>query len=51
MDDKLVCQTVGVALSEIVLPNVFQNNFSCIRKTAPPKEPQPEPFFEELKRC
>jgi hypothetical protein len=31
------------------LPNIFQNSFSYIRKTAPPKEPKVEPFSEEPK--
>jgi hypothetical protein len=31
------------------LPNVFQNDFSSVRKATPPKEPEPKPFLEELK--
>jgi hypothetical protein len=33
------------------LPNVFQNGFSSIRKAAPPKEPETEPFFKEPEPC
>jgi hypothetical protein len=29
------------------LPNVFQNSPGSIRKAAPPKEPELEPFSEE----
>ena len=30
------------------MPNIFQNDFSSTRKAAPPEEPEPELFFEEL---
>ena len=34
-------------LSEAVLPNVFQNDFSSIREVAPSKKLEPEPFLNE----
>jgi hypothetical protein len=36
---------------EAVLPNVFQNGFSSIRKVVPAEEPEPEPFSEETEPC
>jgi hypothetical protein len=33
------------------LPNVFQIDFSSIRKAAPPKEPESKPFLEKPEPC
>jgi hypothetical protein len=38
-------------LGEAVLPNLFQNGFSSIKKAAPPEEPEPETFLEESEPC
>jgi hypothetical protein len=35
----------------VVLPNVFQNGLSSIRKVTPPEEPEPKPFLEEPEPC
>jgi hypothetical protein len=32
-------------------PNVFQNSFNSIRKTALPEESEPKPFLEEPEHC
>jgi hypothetical protein len=47
----LISQANRVLIGEAVLPNFFQNGFGSIRKAAPPKEQEPEPFLEEPKPC
>jgi hypothetical protein len=39
------------SIQQVKLLNVFENGFSSIRKAAPPKEPEPEPFLKESEPC